>query len=314
MLAYAGKGRFVLQPVDLSDVIRETGALIRGSISKKISVDLQLGAVPPVESDPSQMQQVLMNLVLNAAEAIGGSAGVISIATGQADVNAASARSLEGWTIEPGRYVFLEVRDTGCGMDAATKSRIFDPFFTTKFLGRGLGLAATAGIVRAQHGAIEVTTAPGAGSTFRVLFPAMPAGVAAPPPAPRKEEHLKGAGTVLIVDDEEVVREAARCCLERQGYEVLVAGSGPAAVDALRRNRSRIRLVILDSSMPGMDGEETLPHLREIEPDLPVLLSSGHSKAEALKPFQGLSVSGFVQKPYRMDQLARAVKSVLART
>ena len=163
MLAYAGKGRFVLEPVNLSELVRSTGALLQSSISKKITWQFHLESViPAVESDPGQMQQVLMNLVFNAGEAIGTASGVISIKTGERTVDAAYiTRELDGWAVEPGRYVFLDVSDTGCGMDQATMAKVFDPFFTTKFQGRGLGLAAVAGIVRAHKGAIRVDTAPG---------------------------------------------------------------------------------------------------------------------------------------------------------
>jgi signal transduction histidine kinase len=190
MLAYAGKGRFLFEPVDIPAMVREAAALIQSSISKRISLSLDLdAATPAVDSDRSQMQQVFMNLALNAAEAIGSGPGEISIRTGEAALDAAQVREhLDGWPAAPGRFAFLEVKDTGCGMAAATAAKIFDPFFTTKFQGRGLGLAAVAGIVRAHRGAIRLTTAPGQGATFRVLLPAAAAPAAvAPPPAPHSE-------------------------------------------------------------------------------------------------------------------------------
>ena len=314
LLAYAGKGRFFIEPVDLSRLVRETSALVRSSIAKKIALQLQLESdITRVESDASQMQQVFMNLALNAAEAIGDRAGRILVATGEVDVDERRIRGqLDGWPIEPGRHVLLEVRDDGCGMDPATKARIFDPFFTTKFHGRGLGLAAVAGIVRAHRGAIEVTSAPGAGATFRVLLPAVASGATAGAPPAQRTDDLRGAGTIVFVDDEELVRDVAKHSLERLGYHVLEAPNGPAAIEILRSNGDRIRLVVLDLGMPGMSGEETLPHLRRLRPDLKVIVSSGYSEAEALRLFHGARVSGFIQKPYTFRDLARAVKSALA--
>jgi PAS domain S-box-containing protein len=313
MLAYAGKGRFVVKPVNLSDSVRETSTLIQSSISKKITLRLELqDAIPAVESDPSQVQQVFMNLAMNAGEAIGDNPGVLSISTGAVSIDAAfAADELDGWSIAPGEYVFLEVRDTGCGMDTSTRARIFDPFFTTKFQGRGLGLAAVAGIVRAHRGAIRVATTPGAGTTFRVLFPALPVGVVAEEPSAVQSSDLHGRGTILVVDDEQVVRDVARQSLERQGYQVMTADSGLAAVQLIRSEAARIRLVVLDLSMPGMGGEETLPLLRDIKPDLEVIVSSGYSETETLRLFHGARVSGFIHKPYTAQELARHVKSVL---
>ncbi|HWR52951.1 MAG TPA: PocR ligand-binding domain-containing protein [Bryobacteraceae bacterium] len=314
MLAYAGKGRFVLEPVNLSELVRSTRALLQSSISKKITWQFHLESViPAVESDPGQMQQVLMNLVFNAGEAIGTASGVISIETGERTVDAAYiTRELDGWAVEPGRYVFLYVSDTGCGMDQATMAKVFDPFFTTKFQGRGLGLAAVAGIVRAHKGAIRVDTAPGCGSRFQVFFPVATSAVVTRARVSEEKVDLGGQGTVLVVDDEKFVRDLAKCSLERRGYEVLLAENGPAAIDAVRLDQDRIRLVVLDLSMPGMSGEETLPRLRELKPDLEVIVSSGFSQAEALRPFQDTRVSGFIQKPYTVQELARQVKLVLA--
>jgi PAS domain S-box-containing protein len=313
MLAYAGKGQFVLEAVDLTALVRETTVLIQTSISKKIALHFELASeIPAVEADPSQMQQVFMNLALNAAEAIGDEPGVVSVATGEEVVTASHARDeLEGWPIEPGPHVFLEVRDTGCGMDAEGRTRIYDPFFTTKFQGRGLGLAAVAGIVRSHKGAIRLVTARGAGSAFRVLFPAARATAAASPRQHRRKEDLAGQGTVLVVDDEEAVRDLGRRSLARQGHEVLVAADGPAAIEIMRSYGSRIQLVVLDSGLPGMSGAETLAHLRELEPSLDVIVSSGYAQEEALHPFEGAPISGFIQKPYLAQDLARAVKSVL---
>jgi CheY-like chemotaxis protein len=259
------------------------------------------------------MQQVIMNLVLNAAESLGGNSGTVFVATGAVTLEKAGARGgLDGWAVEPGRYAFIEARDTGCGMDEATRARIFDPFFTTKFQGRGLGLAAVAGIVRSYRGAIELTTTPGAGSTFRVLLPAMASPAAASAPADTGSDDLRGRGTVLFVDDDQSVRNFAKLALKRYGYDVLPAASGQAAIDLVGSDGDRIRLVVLDLTMPGMNGEETLSHLHELRPELDVIMSSGYTEAEVLPLFKDSRIAGFLQKPYTMQQLARKVRTVLA--
>jgi two-component system cell cycle sensor histidine kinase/response regulator CckA len=314
MLAYAGKGQFLIEAIDLSDLIPEISGLVQPSISKKVAMQLTLEPnLPAVEADRGQMQQVFMNLVLNAAEAIGSNAGLISVRTGAQTVDAAYQRRFpETAELAPGTYVYLEVRDTGCGMDEATRARVFDPFFSTKFQGRGLGLAAVAGIVRAHKGAIQVTTAPGAGAIFRVLFPVSNTSAAASEPPAGTRRDLRGKGTVLVVDDEQHVLSLAQAGLERHGYHVLLAESGPAAIEIIREQGGRIDLVVLDLGMPVMGGEEVLPRLREIRPDLKVMVSSGFSETETLRAFAGAPLSGFIQKPYTVRELAAEVKAAMA--
>jgi CheY-like chemotaxis protein len=251
-----------------------------------------------------------MNLVLNAAEAMGSHAGRISVKTGVQDVDDRFIQQYPEVDLPTGKYVYLEVRDTGSGMDEATKARIFDPFFSTKFTGRGLGLAAVSGIMRAHGGAITVESTPGEGSCFRVLFPAT-TGTVAPTSLEACEPELCGTGTVLVVDDEEIVRELAKTTLEWYGYQVLLAESGPAAIDICKRAPEEISLIVLDLSMPGMGGEEALPEVRKLRPNVKIVVSSGYSEAETLRLFAGQRVSSFIQKPYKSIWLAEKVKAVL---
>lgn len=313
LLAYAGKGRFVLEPVNLSAVASENMPLVQASISKKVSVRMQAAArLPRVEADPSQMQQIFMNLVLNAAEAIGDAEGEITISTSEIHLDAAAVAELDVWPVKPGRHVVLEVRDTGSGMDAATKARIFDPFFSTKMTGRGLGLAAVAGIVRVLKGAIDVVSVPGAGSRFRVILPGMP--------QPHQTEATQvyvapedgRRGVVLVVDDETIVCDLATRCLEHCGYSVLAAASGESAVNLARAEAGRIEVVLLDVGLPGMRGEETLSRLLAIKPGLRVVVSSGYSELESRRLFEGIKISGFLQKPYTIHQLVSEVDHALA--
>jgi CheY-like chemotaxis protein len=309
MLAYSGKGRFVVEALDLSALIPEIGGLVRPSISKKIALHFDLEEdLPPIEADRGQLQQVFMNLVLNAAEAIGSRDGLISVRTGVQNVDDAYVRlHPEAAELKRGEYVLLEVRDTGCGMSDATKAKIFDPFFSTKFTGRGLGLAAVAGIVRGHKGVISVTSVPGQGSCFTVLFPAT-ARRGQEADSPAANTALRGAGVVLVVDDEPLVRGMAQRSLELHGYAVLVAENGRAAIDLFKRYPGEIALVVLDLSMPDLSGEETLPELRRIRPGVKVVVSSGYSEAEAMTMFQGQPVAGFLQKPYTSTRLAEKVK------
>jgi PAS domain S-box-containing protein len=313
MLAYSGRGRFVTEAVDLSELARQTMELVQPSISKRIAVRLKLAAgLPAVPADRGQMQQVILSLVLNAAEAVGDQDGTIEVSTGVESVaRAYAAGQTRGAGVQAGDSVYVQVGDTGCGMDEATKSRIFEPFFTTKFTGRGLGLAAVSGIVRGHNGAIEVTSAPGRGSTFPVLFPAARQPAAVAQPQPRPQEDLRGSGTVLVVDDEAAVRKTVQCALEHYGYQVLLADSGPAAIEVVRQQQARISLVVLDLSMPGMSGQETLPQIRKLRPDVEVVVTSGYTEAETMRLFEGARVAGFIQKPYTPAHLAEKVKMAL---
>jgi PAS domain S-box-containing protein len=308
LLAYAGKGRFVIEPLDLSALVRETSNLIKTSIPMTVDLRLHLMAdLPAIDGDASQIQQLVMNLVLNGAEAIGeGNPGMVAVTTGTQRVN--EAYFLPGDEIPPGDYVKLDVSDTGCGMSEAIVARIFDPFFTTKFAGRGLGLAAATGIVRGHKGVLSVHSVPGKGSSFTVLFPAS-MGMPHRGRPDFKKADLRGTGTILVIDDEEVVRRAAKSALEHYGYTVIAASNGQ---DGLERAQSEpVEVVILDMTMPGMSGEETLRRLRAIRPQLPVILSSGFDEAEATRTLTAKGWAGFIQKPYSASRLAQHVKIAL---
>jgi len=314
LLAYAGKGRFLVQPIDLSAFVTDVAHLLQISIPKNVELRLQLAdGLPAIEADLGQMQQLVMNLVINGAEAIPEDrAGTVLVTTAAQqfgeDYFASATASNE---MKPGTYVILEVRDTGSGMADHTKARIFDPFFTTKFTGRGLGLAAVLGIVRGHKGALKVDSTPGRGSTFKVLFPAVQAQAEKAVPS-EKLVDLRGTGTILVVDDEKSVRQAAGAMLERYGYTVMLAQDGERAVDLFRSAANQISLVLLDLTMPVMSGEETLRQLKNIRPEVRVVLSSGYNETEAVRHFSGMGLNGFLQKPYTPIELAEKVKTVLA--
>jgi len=313
MLAYSGKGRFLLEPLNLSELFEEISILVKPAIAKDIALEMHLpNDLPLVDGDRGQMRQVFTNLVLNAAESISG-CGRIWVETGVRELRSAYSRS--GWDagdVQPGKYVFLEVVDTGCGMDDDTKARIFDPFYTTKFVGRGLGLAAVAGIVRGHRGAIRVTSARGAGSRFLVLFPASAQTKPAPARPVEPAAKSRPRPTVLVVDDETVVRSMARAALERHGYEVVLAENGRQAIDLFSRNPMQFSLVVLDLSMPGMSGVQTLPELRRARPEIPVLITSGYTESQTLGMFAGQKVSGFLQKPFSSQFLVARIGAALA--
>jgi PAS domain S-box-containing protein len=300
LLAYAGKGQFLTERINLSMLVRENGNLLRTSIPKSVELRLDLNPeLPTIQGDPSQFQQLIMNLLINGAEAIGENRpGKVAVTTATVDR-------------EDGSYVLLSVSDTGSGMDEETRLKIFDPFFTTKFTGRGLGLAAVLGIVRAHRGTITVESTPGQGSTFRVLLPGMEK---IAPDSVREEDHadLAGFGTVLVADDEEVVRDMAAATLRRFGYRVLIAENGEEAVDLFRRHKDETVAVLLDITMPVMGGEEAFRRIVEIQPEVRVLITSGYNEADAVQRFTGHGGStGFIQKPYTAIRLAKAVKRVL---
>jgi signal transduction histidine kinase/CheY-like chemotaxis protein len=315
MLAYSGKGRFVVRPMNLSTLVTDTARLLEISIAKKCSLRYDLAAqLPACEADATQMGQILMNLVINASEAIGDQCGVIGIATGAMHCDRAYlAEAYLDEGLLPGLYIFLEVSDSGCGMTPETREKIFDPFFSTKFTGRGLGLAAVLGIVRGHRGAVKVYSEPGKGSTFKVLLRAttQPAVEEKAPPA--ADEEFRGSGTVLVVDDEQSVRDLARDMFTRLGFMVLSARDGCEGVRVFRDHVDDIRLVLLDMTMPRLDGVETFREMRRMRSDLRVLLSSGYNEQTATSRFVGKGLAGFIQKPYSFDQLIVAVKQAMER-
>jgi|GEM_PF-1029898 len=301
MLAYSGKGRFVTRALDLNHLIREMGSMLEVSIAKKVELKLYLAPqLPAVVADPTQIRQIVMNLAINASEAIGDAIGVISIATGCRECD--RGYLAETWLnddLPAGRYVFLEVADTGCGMEPSTVERIFEPFFTTKFTGRGLGMAAILGIVRGHKGAIKVYSEPGKGSSFKVYLPASGQAVETPA-AGEADDGWRGHGSVLLVDDEEPVRLIGSEMLRELGFRVVTAVDGEEALELYRQHRGEIVLVLMDLNMPRLSGEEAFRELRRIDPEVRVVLSSGFTEQEVTKKFQGQGLAGFVQKPYTL--------------
>ena len=279
-------------------------------ISKRARLSLHLrDDVPPIVADATQLRQVVMNLITNASDALAGRAG-----TGDRAGPAPSTptRSMLAGTylneeLPAGEYVYLEVTDSGVGMDAATRARIFEPFFTTKFTGRGLGLAAVLGIVRGHKGAIDVTSEPGCGTTFRVLFPAPPRSPEAPVARNVAPAEWKGSGVALVVDDEEAVRGVARHVLERSGFSIVEAATGEEALAICSAHADALRIVLLDLTMPGMSGEATLSELQRQWPSLPVIVSSGFMPDDS----NGLSGVPFLAKPYRPSELVDIVRRLL---
>jgi two-component system, cell cycle sensor histidine kinase and response regulator CckA len=316
LLAYSGKGKFLVQPLNLSLLVEEMAHLLKLSISKRAGFRTRLASnLPAIEADAAQIQQVVMNLIINASEALGGNTGDVVVSTGVIDADRAclSGTFLDEHLPE-GRYVYLEVSDTGCGMDKETRSRMFDPFFTTKFTGRGLGLAAVLGIVRSHRGAIKLYSEPGQGTAFKVLFPSSEQAAPALDQSREGVEAWRGTGTILIVDDEEGVRLVARKTLEKAGFTVMTAEDGRAGVQIFRTHADEIKAVLLDMTMPDISGEEVLRVIRTVRPDVRVVLSSGYNEQETISLFQGRGLAGFIQKPYKPMKLIEKVREILAQT
>ena len=314
MLAYAGKGRFAVESLDLSRLVGEMAHLVEVSISKKVVFRYDLAeTLASVKADPTQLRQLVMNLITNAGEAIGDGSGSVAIRTGvmEADRNYLSGTYLDE-ELPEGDYAYLEVADTGCGMDHATLERIFDPFFTTKFAGRGLGLAAALGIVRGHKGAVKIDSQPGRGTTFRVLFPASPKVIEDDPRPPvRTGERWRGSGVILVVDDEESVRTFVTRLLQKHGFRVVTANDGREAVEVFQSRDEEIAAVVLDLTMPRMDGEEAFRELRRLSSGVKVILTSGYSEREVTHRFAGKELAGFAQKPFRPGDLVSIVRQVL---
>jgi signal transduction histidine kinase/CheY-like chemotaxis protein len=305
LLAYAGKASCLKKAIDISEIVRSSIDALKERLPDNLEPALLLRRhLPPVTADPQQIEQIVTNLVLNAAEAtVPGQRNRIAIRTGVEQIT--NPRTTSTGSVNPGVYVLIEVRDTGGGIDAAALPKIFDPFFSTKFPGRGLGLAAVDGIVRSLAGAIEVTSTAGGGSVFRILIPALV-----------QEAELAGgelaqgscsARTILVVDDEPVVRNMAKAVLEDAGYMVEVAAGGEQALGALRAAPEKFSLVLLDFAMPGLSGEATLDLIRQTHPELPVVVCSGYLVSDVQRMLAGRAVTGFLEKPFRTETLRDTV-------
>ncbi|MEQ8225292.1 MAG: response regulator, partial [Candidatus Eremiobacterota bacterium] len=267
--------------------------------------------LPFIEGDATQLRQVIMNLIINASDAIGEYSGVISLNTGimYCDHTYLS-ESYINENLPEGYYVYLEVADTGCGMTRDIQNKIFDPFFTTKFTGRGLGLAAVLGIVRSHHGTIKIYSEPGRGTNFRVLFPVSNIDSKIIEKEKSEGKSWHGKGTVLVVDDEKTVRTVAKAMLSKLGFTVLTADDGTTGLEIFKNNINDIGAVLLDMTMPHMNGEETFMELRRLRQDVQVILSSGYNEQEAISRFPGQGLAGFIQKPYRIDELVHVLQKV----
>lgn len=310
LLAYSGRGRFLVEPVDLGRVVSETAELLRVSISKRVRLVIeafQPGLV--IEADRGQLQQVLMNLLSNASEAIGEAEGVVTVRTRREalDARAIDAR-FPGQELAPGDYVVLAVSDTGRGMSAEVQARVFDPFFSTKGRGRGLGLSAVRGIVSQLRAGLRLISAAGGGTTFEVAFPAsqhLPLAAEAPPVDATTTNRV-----VLLVDDDPSVRASIAALLKALGSEVLEASDGPSAVQQWRQSGDRISWVLMDLTMPGADGYETFLELRKLEPRVKVVLSSGWAEEDVSARFAECPPSAFLPKPFTVAELERVLARI----
>ena len=311
MLAYSGKGKFVVEQINLNILLEEMLHMLEVSISKKAVLRLNpYQHLPTTEADATQMRQIIMNLVINASEAIGEKNGVIDISTGCIDCDRNNLKDV--WldeNISEGLYVYLEISDSGCGMDKETMAKLFDPFFTTKFTGRGLGMAAVLGIVRGHKGAIKIYSEPNRGTTFKIMLPASsrPAEIFT---GTSHHDGWKGEGKALLVDDEETVRGIGTEMLRELGFTVITADDGCEGVEKFKQNPD-ICFVILDLTMPHMDGEQCFRELRQLKPDAKVIMCSGYNEQEVTQKFVGKGLAGFIQKPYKLSILEETIRRII---
>jgi signal transduction histidine kinase len=311
MLAYSGKGKFVVERIDLNILLEEMLHMLEVSISKKAVLRINpFKPLPPVEADATQIRQIIMNLVINASEAIADKSGIIAITTGCMDCDRSYLQNV--WldeNLRDGLYVYLEIADSGCGMDKETLSKLFDPFFSTKFTGRGLGMSAVLGIVRGHKGAIKVYSEAGKGTTFKILLPAShkPAEIFN---SDTILDDWQGQGRILLVDDEETIRGIGSEMLKELGFTPLTANDGRQALEVFKTS-PEVHCVILDLTMPHMDGAQCFRELRQVKPDVKVIMSSGYNEHEVTQQFTGKGLAGFIQKPYKLSTLKAILKNII---
>jgi len=315
MLAYSGRGTFLIEPIDINQLIDELMNMLHTAVSKKAEICLhQSRDLPNVHADATQIRQVVMNLVLNASDALGEQGGTITVTTERREVSAEDlVNSLTRETLEPGPYVCVEIADTGCGMSEEVLQRIFEPFFTTKFTGRGLGLSAVLGIVKGHKGFLRVKSRPGYGTCFTIGLPAHESRRVAEPAA-ADTANVKPTGLILFVEDEPLLQQLGTKMLTSLGLKSIVASDGNEAVRLYQQRKSEISVIMLDMTMPYMNGEEAYRELRKIDPNVVVILASGFTESEINERFDGCPLAGFLQKPYTLATLKAALGKALRQT
>jgi len=314
MLVYTGKSTLVRGSLNMGAVVKEMTSLLDVSISKKVSIEYCLADnIPLIRGDISQIRQVAMNLITNASEAIGDRPGVIAISIRGVDLESGEIeQTIPPGGLPAGRYVLLEVSDTGAGMTEETRQRIFDPLFTTKITGRGLGLASLLNVVMRHNGAVAVDSNVGMGTVFHIYFPAE-----VEPVTPASEEvrvengEWRGYGTVLVADDESAIRDVAKALLERFGFRVITASDGLEAVNIYTENAGDITLLLMDLNMPRLNGIEAILRIRHINPKVPVLFMSGYPREQAMSQFGHHPHTNFVRKPFQSGEMLSGIRSVM---
>jgi len=311
LMIYSGEESTVFEPVDISVIVGEMLQLLKLSISKQTVLKIELGEdLPEVRGSPAQIRQVVMNLVINASEAIGDRAGTIRIGTAKVELRPHSSAA-GGANLPGGDYLRLEISDTGCGITSEVQARMFDPFFTTKNAGRGLGLAAVQGIVRGHGGAINVRSAPGQGARFEILLPCVARETKKAPATPSVAPAGRAAGTVLLVEDEEMLRLTVSKMLQRAGFSVIEAADGLTGLNLFRAKESQIGVILLDTTLPGMSSREVLEEIRRLKPGVKVILTSAFGQDKALSLIGEEQLWDYIRKPYQIGELTSILRRAL---
>jgi PAS domain S-box-containing protein len=316
MLAYAGQTQFVQSQVDMTALVDDMLGMLKSTLPQNVDIKPYLtGDIPSIEGDAGQLRQIVMNLIINASEAIGEEQGDIRIVLAKTRiVSGETEKDYMDRAITAGSYLCLEVTDSGCGMDDETKQRIFEPFYTTKFVGRGLGMPAVLGIITSHGGALQFTSQPGRGSAFRVYLPVKESEPSDETPKNDESETWRGGGTILLAEDEEQIQQIAKELLEALGFKVIAASNGSEALQLYRNNAEEIRLVVTDMGMPLMDGYQLLRELKKINPALPIIISSGFGDVDITSRIAEGTAAGFLSKPYRFDQLQKVLRGVVEKS
>jgi CheY-like chemotaxis protein len=316
MLAYAGKATISQSQVDMTVLVDEMVKMLKATISRNVVITTSLSSdIPRITGDVSQLRQVAMNLIINASEAIGTEQGVIFVSLTRSEIKAGQAeKDYNGVTIPAGQYICLEVTDSGCGMSGETRQRIFEPFYTTKFTGRGLGMSALLGIIRSHKGVLQFESQLGQGTTFKVYLPAQISIAEEDLLQQAAQEPWKGSGAILLVEDEEQVLLIAGTMLKALGFSVIEAANGLEALELYRKNAADITLVVTDMGMPVMDGYTLFNELKKLDPELPIIVSSGFGDADVTSRIPREEIAGLANKPYSFDQLRVVLRGVVEGT